>query len=138
VPDAADLLFTARLVLRTEVDPAARFRPGRRTLMTITRADTDEAIGEIDVRIEPEEPTAEISGVGLADHARGQGYATEALDAVVAHLLGARGFVRVVAFASSSDERAQRLLERVGLRAVAADGDDLVYLKRAGAGRASA
>lgn len=58
-------------------------------------------------------------------------------DLVVAHALAERGFVRVVAFAASTDERTQHLLERVGLRAVAADGDDLLYLRRAAAGDGS-
>jgi len=123
------VVTTARVVVRQPAgdDP---FTPGPwHDLVVEHRAETTE-LGFLGVRVEADEPTVEVR-IALHEPARGQGYATEALGAVATHALADRGFVRVVAFVASGDERAQHLFERVGLRAVAADGDDLVYVRRA-------
>ena len=122
------VVTTTRIVVHHPGDDDP-FRPGPwHDLVVERRVETTE-LGRLGVRVEAEEPTVEVR-IALHQAHRGQGYATEALDAVAVHALTVRGLVRVVAFAPATDERAQRLLERVGLRAVAADGDDLVHLRR--------
>jgi len=123
------VVTTTQLVVRHLADDDP-FTPGPWRDLVVEHRVELRTLGSLGVRVEPDEPTVEVR-VALDEPARGQGYATEALAAVVDHALVERGFVRVVAFAPSADERTQHLLARVGLRAVAADGDDLVYLRRA-------
>ncbi|MFA5882797.1 MAG: GNAT family N-acetyltransferase [Acidimicrobiia bacterium] len=127
----AFVLHATRVSVRgaDTIDP---FVPGPGIDLVVERRADTRAIGTVGVRVEPDEDTLEVS-VALDVEARGQGYGTEALGLVVEHALVERGFVRVVAFARSDDERTQHLLERVGLRYVALDGDDLLYLCRADA-----
>ena len=87
-------------------------------------------IGDVAVRLEAEEPTAEV-GVTFDRTHWGLGYAGEAVTAVVEHCLEHLGLARVVAFTHHANEPAQRVLERAGLRFVTTDGDDLVYYRRA-------
>ena len=87
-------------------------------------------IGDIGVRLEAAEPTAEI-GFTLARSYWGLGYAGEAVRAVVDHIFELLGLARVVAFTHRDNEAAQRVLERADLRFVALDGDELVYYRRA-------
>lgn len=106
------------------------FRPGVWTQVAVARRDEPAAlIGDFGVRIQAEEPTAEI-GVTFAVAAHGHGYATEALDALVEHLLGARGMARAVAVTLGVNAPTQRLLDRAGFRAVARDGDELIFSRR--------
>jgi RimJ/RimL family protein N-acetyltransferase len=123
------VVTTTRLVVRHRGDDDP-FTPGSWHDLAVEHRVELRTLGSLGIRVEPEEPTVEVRVV-LDEAARGQGYATEALTAVVDHAFGERGLARVVAFAPSADERTQHLLERVGLRAIAADGDDLVYLRRA-------
>ena len=122
-------LHGARVVVRS-VGTDDPFAPGPWVDLVIERRADTRPIGTIGVRVEPEEPTVELR-IAVTVEARGAGYATEALATVVDHALTERAFVRVVAFVPSTDDRTQRLYERVGLRVVAADGDDLLYLRRA-------
>ena len=125
-------LPTARTLVRFP-GPGNPFLPGPWSdLVVVHRAERSE-LGRVGVRVEPEEPTIEVR-VTMHGHATRQGYGTEALDAVVTHALVARGFVRVVAFADAHDDPRRRLFARVGLLPVAADGDDLVYVRRAATG----
>ena len=87
-------------------------------------------IGDIAVRMEAEEPTAEV-GFSLDPQYWGQGIVAEGLTAVVDHLFGTLALARVVAFTDANNERAHRTLERAGLRFITTDGDDLVYYRRA-------
>ena len=87
------------------------------------------AVGTITVRIEPAEPTAVLE-LALEDPDPAQRAATAAVDALAAELLGPRALDRVVVFVPATDERTQRMLEGAEIRAVAADGDDLVYMRR--------
>ncbi len=107
------------------------FEPGSWTQLAIaTRERPAVIVGDIGVRVEPVEPTAEI-GFTLAREHWGQGYASEAVTAVVEHLLHpARGFVRVVAFTDHRNDAAQHVLERAGLRYITQDGDEFVYYRR--------
>ena len=121
-------LDAARVVVRS-TNPNDPFAPGPWADLVIERRADGHAIGSVGVRVEPEEATVEVR-IEVTVKARGQGYGTEALATVVRHALVERRFVRVVAVVPAGDERAQRLYERVGLRVVATDGADLVYLRR--------
>ena len=81
------------------------------------------------VRFEATEPTAVVE-LAVAD--RGHGGLAPALAALVEHVFRWHDCVRVVTFVPASDEEAQRTWEAAGLRAVAVDGDEVVYY-RAGA-----
>jgi RimJ/RimL family protein N-acetyltransferase len=107
------------------------FEPGEWTQLAVAARDApDVLVGDIGVRREPVEPTAELGVTFARDH-WGRGYAGEALTAVVEHLLGPIGLARVVAFTDQRNERAQRALESAGLRYITQDGDEFVYYRRA-------
>ena len=87
------------------------------------------AVGTITVRLEPEEPTA-VLVLALDDPDPEQKAATAAVRALADELLGPRSLRRVVVFVVATDERTQRMLEAAEIRATAADGDELVYMRR--------
>ncbi len=117
-------------ILAIEMANAPLFRLGEWTQLALgTIEDPKTLIGDIGVRIEALEPTAEI-GFTIARTHWGNGYGAEALDAVVAHLLDEIDLVRAVAFTHQANLAAQRSLERAGLRYVTMDGDDMVYYRR--------
>jgi ribosomal-protein-alanine N-acetyltransferase len=62
----------------------------------------------------PFAPAVEI-GWRLARHAWGQGYATEAARAVVAHAFGALGLDDLVSMTVPSNEPSWRVMERIGM-----------------------
>lgn len=102
------------------------FGRGVWTQLAVERQDLGGLIGDVGVRVEPDESTVEL-GVTFSAPAQGAGYATEALGAIVEHLLGVQEFERVIAVAHQDHRRVHRLLERVGLAAVARDGDELIF-----------
>jgi ribosomal-protein-alanine N-acetyltransferase len=59
-------------------------------------------------------PCIEV-GWRLARHAWGQGYATEAARASLAHGFGAMGLAEVVAFAVGANRRSRAVMERLGM-----------------------
>ena len=113
-------LTTARLVIESST-------PGHEwTRWTVTAATSGEPIGELGVRLEAEEPTAEIR-VTVAAAVRGKGFGTEAVGRLVEHLLDGPDTARVVAVVAQADEHLHRLLGRAGLEPVALDGDDVIF-----------
>lgn len=106
------------------------FRRGAWTQLAVERQDVSGLIGDVGLRIEADEPTAEL-GVTFSTAAQGLGFATETLTVVVDHLLSALGFERVIAIARQDNDRVQRLLERVGFAAVARDGNELIFSRHA-------
>jgi RimJ/RimL family protein N-acetyltransferase len=107
------------------------FRPGEWTQLALERNDEVGLIGDIAVRREPMEPTAEV-GITLSAAAQGQGYGTEALTAVVDDLFHTLALARVIAIVHVENAAVRRLLDRVGFRVVAQDGDELIYSRRTG------
>ncbi len=106
-----------------------RFGRGATTRLAIERRDPLDTVGDVRVRIETDEPTAELwVSLGTAFH--GRGYATEALAALVEHLVGELGFVRVIAVIHQEHERGQRLFGRLGFDPVAIDGDEVIWSRR--------
>lgn len=70
-------------------------------------------IGDVGVDLHENRRQAEI-GFTLARAYQGQGYATEAIRAVLGHLFGVRGLHKVSAECDARNEASARLLERVG------------------------
>lgn len=107
------------------------FTPGRWTQLALERRNRSGLIGDLGIRIEADEPAAEL-GFTIAREHWGNRYGAEALTAITTYLFDTRGLVRVVAFTDQQNTHAQRALEAAGLRAVAVDGDDFVYTRLAG------
>lgn len=107
------------------------FEPGRWTQLGLQRIDTGGLIGDIGVRLEPVEPTAEL-GFTIARPHWGNGYGREALRAVVDLLLDDIELDRVVAFTHHDNIASIASLHAAGLVPVAVDGDDLVYYRARG------
>jgi aminoglycoside 6'-N-acetyltransferase len=105
------------------------FRPGEWTQLAMERRDAIGLIGDLGVRREPAEPTAEI-GITLAAASQGLGYATEALDAVVDDLFRTLTLARVIAITHAENAPMRRLLDRTRFAVVAQDGDELIFSRR--------
>ncbi|MFG3556880.1 GNAT family N-acetyltransferase [Micromonospora sp. NPDC047557] len=87
----------------------------------ITRTADGKAIGGIGFKGQPDDGCAEV-GYGLSPSARGHGYATEALAALLDVAAG-HGLSRVVADTTADNVASQRTLERAGFRRVGTNGD---------------
>ncbi len=72
------------------------------------------AIGEIGFGFEAE-PGVRTGGYGFAPAAWGQGYASEALSAVLPFVLGQPGVLRVVAEALKTNVASWRVMEKAGM-----------------------
>ncbi len=81
-------------------------------VLQVLRRDTGAAIGGIGFLFPIEDGEAEV-GYGLAESARGQGYASEALAAVVG-LAREHGVRRMVALTDLDNLPSQRVLQRAG------------------------
>jgi len=94
-------------------------------------------IGDIGVRFPGDDPRQAEIGLTVAPAAQGRGLATEAVTALLAHLLKGCGKHRVFASVDPLNEPSVRLLERVGMRREAhhraslwfkgAWADDMIY-----------
>ncbi|HET7386972.1 MAG TPA: GNAT family N-acetyltransferase [Nocardioidaceae bacterium] len=91
----------------------------------ITRKADGQAIGGIGFKGQPHNGCVEI-GYGLAPSARGQGYAAEALTAILT-VAADHGVSRVVADTDKDNLASQRTLERAGFRQSGPNGDLHVY-----------
>ena len=97
------------------------------TYQLIRRAD-DCVIGDVGFMGPPDSAGAVHLGFGMTEDARGQGYGTEALTALLGWAREQSGLVCVLADTTRSNLASQRLLERVGLRRVGEDGELLYYM----------
>ncbi len=123
-------LVTHRLTVEHPLPEATvTFAPASSTSLRVTRRADAVVVGEVIVRIEAHESTAEVTIV-VVEAVRGQGYASEVLGRLVDQLLEAHRFDRVIAVVPRNDDRARRLFERIGFGAVARDGTELVYSRR--------
>ncbi|WP_203715193.1 GNAT family N-acetyltransferase [Asanoa siamensis] len=91
----------------------------------ITRAADGKAIGGIGFKGRPSDGCVEV-GYGLSPSARGNGYAAEALTALLS-LAAAHGLSRVVADTTADNVASQRTLERAGFHRTGVDGDLHLY-----------
>jgi RimJ/RimL family protein N-acetyltransferase len=118
-------------LLRAELTAAAaaQDRPLGRfgTYQVVRRADAH-VIGDVGFVGPPDDTGAVHVSCTITRDARGQGYGTEALTAVLAWVREQPGLTCVLADTTRSNIAAQRLLERVGLRPVGEDGELLYYM----------
>ena len=118
-------LLRAELKLAADAHerPLGRFG----TYQVVRRAD-GHVIGDVGFMGPPDAIGAVNVGCAITDDARGQGYATEALAAVLEWARGQTGLTCVLADTTRSNLASQRLLERVGLNRVGEDGELLYYM----------
>lgn len=91
----------------------------------ITRKADGQAIGGIGFKGQPHNGCAEI-GYGLAPSARGQGFAAEAVTALLT-VAADHGVSRVVADTDKGNIASRRTLERAGFRRSGANGELCLY-----------
>ena len=97
------------------------------TYQLVRRADGC-VIGDAGFLGPPDETGAVSLGCAITDDARGQGYATEAVGALLDWAREQSGLVCVLADTTRSNIASQRLLERVGMRRIGEDGELLYYM----------
>lgn len=118
-------------LLRAELTAAAHAlrRPLGKfgTYQVIRRADAC-VIGDVGFMGPPDATGAVSVGCAITPDERGQGYATEALSAVLAWAREQSGLTCVLADTTRSNVASQRLLERVGLHRIGEDGELLYYM----------
>jgi RimJ/RimL family protein N-acetyltransferase len=92
--------------------------PGAYGVYQLVRSSDHVVIGDIGFHGPPTQGGAVTVGYGLAPGARGRGYATEALKAVVAWALAQPEVAWVEADTTHANQPSQRVLERAGMRLV--------------------
>jgi RimJ/RimL family protein N-acetyltransferase len=90
--------------------------PGAYGVYQLVRASDGQVIGDIGFHGPPTRGGAVTVGYGLAPGARGQGYATEALRAVIAWALARPEVAVVEADTTHANLPSQRVMERAGMR----------------------
>jgi aminoglycoside 6'-N-acetyltransferase len=112
-----------------EMEGAPELRRGDWTQLAIERRDRPGLIGDIGVRLDAGGRGAEI-GYTFAPAARGQGYAREAVAAVVEYLFGpAVSVERVEAWTDVDNVRSRRLLEQIGFAYAGLDDGEAHYAR---------
>jgi RimJ/RimL family protein N-acetyltransferase len=97
------------------------------TYQIVRRADGC-VIGDVGFMGPPDDTGAVSLGCAITEDARGQGYATEAVGALLGWAREQSGLVCVLADTTRSNVASQRLLERVGMRRIGEDGELLYYM----------
>ena len=118
-------------LLHAELTAAAagRGRPlGDFGIRQMVRRDGGDVIGDAGFLGPPDATGAVHLGIGVAESARGRGYATEAVLALLEWAREQDGLTCVLADTTRSSVAAQRLLERVGMHQVGRDGELLYYM----------
>jgi RimJ/RimL family protein N-acetyltransferase len=90
--------------------------PGAFGVYQLVRSSDDVVVGDIGFHGPPNSRGAVTVGYGLAPGARGQGYATEALRAVVDWALALPEVTSVEADTTHANLPSQRVMERAGMR----------------------
>jgi RimJ/RimL family protein N-acetyltransferase len=94
----------------------------------IIRRSDGRVIGAAGFLGQPDETGAVRVGYGLAESARGEGYATEALKALLQWASGQDGLTCVLADTTRTNVASQRVMERAGMNRVGEDGELLYYM----------
>ena len=90
--------------------------PGAYGVYQVVRSADDMVVGDIGFHGPPSRSRSVTVGYGLAPGARGHGYATEALKAVVAWALAQPEVTSVEADTTHANLPSQRVMERAGMR----------------------
>jgi RimJ/RimL family protein N-acetyltransferase len=93
----------------------------------VRRAD-GRVIGDVGFMGPPDATGAVSVGCAITEDARGQGYGTEALGALLDWAREQTGLTCFLADTTRSNLASQRLLERVGLHRIGEDGELLYYM----------
>jgi RimJ/RimL family protein N-acetyltransferase len=93
----------------------------------IVEQESGHAVGTIGFFGPPDETGTVMVGYGLVEPARGHGYATEALRALVAYTAGQPAATRVVADTDKHNVPSQRVLEKSGFTRTHETGDAFWY-----------
>ena len=94
----------------------------------IIRRSDGRVIGAAGFTGQPDETGAVRVGYGLAESARGHGYATEALKALLQWARGQDGLTCVLADTTRTNVASQRVMERAGMHRIGEDGELLYYM----------
>ena len=121
----ASSLLRAELTLAAEAQKRPLGAYG--TYQVIRRAD-GHVIGDVGFLGPPDATGAVSVGCAITEDARGQGYATEALSALLEWVREQPGLTCVLADTTRSNLASQRLLERVGLHRIGEDGELIYYM----------
>jgi aminoglycoside 6'-N-acetyltransferase len=114
-----------------EFATAPVFEAGAWTQLAIERIVAPGIVGDVGVRLEPDEPTAEL-GFTIARQHWGNGYGREALNAVAELLLDDIELDRVIAITHRRNIASIKSLHHAKLVPVAVDGDEVVYYRPRG------
>ncbi|MGH2595079.1 MAG: GNAT family N-acetyltransferase [Actinomycetota bacterium] len=119
--------------------------PGGWVQLSVEKRDGNELVGDVGLSPAEDEPGVIKVGYTVAPAFQGLGYATEAIDALVAYAFDALGAEVVRAYASAENVASLRVAEKVGMRLIERiehrDGDEVWHgvryeLRREDAGRA--
>jgi RimJ/RimL family protein N-acetyltransferase len=108
-------MVAAEAFLRT-VD--AGIDSGPYGMYQLVRQEDSMVVGDIGFHAPPDSAGTVAVGYGLATRARGRGYATEALQALIDWALAQPEVRRVEADTAHGNVRSQRVLERAGMRLI--------------------
>jgi RimJ/RimL family protein N-acetyltransferase len=108
-------LVAAEALLRTV---SAGIDPGPYGMYQLVRQDDSLVVGDIGFHAPPDSMGSVTVGYGLAPHARGHGYATEALQALMVWALDQAGVSRVEADTAHGNKKSQGVMERAGMRLI--------------------
>jgi RimJ/RimL family protein N-acetyltransferase len=108
-------LVAAEAFLRTLT---AGIDPGPYGMYQLVRQEDSLVVGDIGFHAPPDSVGSVTVGYGLAPHARGKGYATEALQALIGWALDQPGVRRVEADTAHGNQASQRVMERAGMRLI--------------------
>lgn len=92
----------------------------------VRRADAN-IIGDCGFHGPPDERGAVVIGYAIAGSARGHGYATEAVEALIGFALLQHGVRRVTAETTRHNPASRRVLEKAGMRLAGSEEDLLIY-----------
>jgi RimJ/RimL family protein N-acetyltransferase len=112
-------LVAAEAFLRTV---SAGIDPGPYGMYQLVRQEDSVVVGDIGFHAPPDSGGTVTVGYGLAARARGQGYATEALQALIGWALAQPGVQGVEADTAHGNVPSQRVMERAGMRMIGRDG----------------
>ena len=115
---AAGMVVTAHAEHR-ELGPFTTYHVVRRADGTV--------IGDCGFHGPPDDLGRVVIGYGIAESARGRGYATEAVEALIGFALLQHGVRRVCADTTRHNEYSRRVMEKAGMRLVRSDGELLFY-----------
>jgi RimJ/RimL family protein N-acetyltransferase len=121
----------ASTLLRAELTLAAAARRsplGRFGTYQLVRRADGSVIGDAGFMGPPDATGAVSVGCAIIDDARGQGYATEALSALIEWAREQPGLTCILADTTRANVASQRLLERVGMHPVGQDGELIYYM----------